>query len=483
MTEKILDNYSEKIVVGREQETTKLISLIENINADLVMVYGRRRVGKTYLIKNTYSRRINFHFTGGKLTESNKHLEQWAIKLNEQSAGKRQFEKPNNWMQAFSQLKLYLGSIRTKKRHIVFLDEVPWLDKHKSGFLAALEYHWNDWMTNQNLILVLCGSATSWMLKNVMNNTGGLHNRVTRHLKIEPFTLAETERFLIWKKIRWTKSEIMTAYMALGGIPYYLEQLSFELSAIQNIDALLFDPTGELKNEFQNLYRSLFDNYPAYEAVVKALATKRKGLTRNEIINFTKIENGGGLSKILKELEECSFIESYIPFGKKNQNALYHLTDEYTAFYFHFNPQNNGKNSFVTISQSATYKSWTGFAFENICFRHKHKIAAALGISGIFFTTPSFYYKGDEDTTGFQIDMLIDRADNVINICEMKYFNTIYEFSKKEMETAHYRMEKFRQITGTKKQLLYTIISNNGLKANQYSIGTISKSIEAKDLF
>ena len=483
MTEQNLDIFSEKIIIGRETETNKLNSLLDNTNADMVMVYGRRRVGKTYLIKNTFARRINFHFTGGKLTDSDEHLEQWATKLNDLSGGKTHYEKPNNWMLAFRQLRTYLSSTRTKKRQIVFLDEVPWLDKHKSGFLAALEYQWNDWMTNQNLILVLCGSATSWMLKNVMNNTGGLHNRVTRHLKIEPFTLSETERFLIWKKIKWTKSEILTAYMAIGGIPYYLEQLSFELSAIQNIDTLLFDPAGELKNEFQNLYRSLFNNYPAYEAVVKALASKRKGLTRSDIISLTKIENGGGLTKILTELEECSFMESYIPFGKKIQNSLYHLTDEYTAFYFHFNPKSKGKDSFIVLSQSAAFKSWTGYAFENICYKHKHKIAAALGISGMFFTTPSFYYKGDEENAGFQLDMLIDRADNVINICEMKYHNTAYEFSKKEMETAHYRMEKFRQITGTKKQLLYTLITNNGLKANQYSIGTVAKTIEAKDLF
>lgn len=483
MNKNIDEVFSEKIIVGREVEIAKLNALIDNTNADLVMVYGRRRVGKTYLIKNTYGRRIDFHFTGGKLTESNEHLEQWAIKLNEASAGKIHYEKPANWMQAFRQLKTYLNTIQTNKRRIVFLDEVPWLDKHKSGFLAALEYHWNDWITDQNLILVLCGSATSWMLKNIMNNAAGLHNRVTRHLKMVPFTLAETEKFLLWKKIKWTKTEIITAYMALGGIPYYLEQLSFETSAIQNIDSLLFDPVGELKNEFQNLYRALFDNYPAYEAVVKAIATKRKGLTRNEVIAITKIENGGGLSKILTELEECSFIESYIPYGKKTQNSLYQLTDEYTAFYFHFNPLKKGKGSFLTISQSATYKSWAGYAFENICMKHKDKIAVALGISGIFFTTPSFYYKGDENNAGFQIDMLIDRADNVINICEMKYYNTQYELSKKEMETTQYRIEKFRQITGTSKQILYTLVVSNGLKPNQYSIGTVAKTIEAKDLF
>ncbi len=477
------ENIVEKIVLGREIEIAKLNALVENQNADLVMVYGRRRVGKTYVIKNTYGSRMDFHFTGGKLTENEAHLVQWATKLNEAAINKIHFEKPADWMQAFTQLKTYLNTVKAKKRRIVFLDEVPWIDKHKSGFLAALEYHWNDWMTNQNMILVLCGSATSWMLNNIMNNDAGLHNRVTRHLKMVPFTLAETEKFLLWKKIKWTKSEIITIYMALGGIPYYLEQLSFEKSAIQNIDALLFDTAGELKNEFQNLYRSLFDNYTAYETVVKAIATKRKGLTRNEIMEKTKIENGGGLTKILTELEECSFIEGYIPFGKKAQNRLFHLNDEYTAFYFHFKPLNKSKNSFVTISQSSVYKSWAGYAFENICMRHKEKIAAALGIAGIFYTTPSFYYKGDAENEGFQIDMIIDRADNVINICEMKYYNTQYEFTKKEMEKVNYKIEKFRKITGSKKQILYTLITSKGLKPNQYSIGTVAKDIEASELF
>jgi uncharacterized protein len=474
---------AEKIVVGREIEISKLNALLENDNAELVMVYGRRRVGKTYIIKNTYGDKMNFHFTGGKLTDNDEHLEQWAIKLNEASADKIYFNTPKDWLDAFRQLKIYLNSLKTKKKRIVFLDEVPWLDKHKSGFLAALEYHWNDWMTDQNLILVLCGSATSWMLKNVMNNSAGLHNRVTRHLKMVPFTLAETEQFLLWKRIKWTKNEIISIYMALGGIPYYLEQLSFEKSAIQNIDRLLFNPAGELKNEFQNLYRSLFDNYMAYEAVVKAIATKRKGLTRSEIIQITKIENGGGLSKILTELEECSFIESYIPFGKKTQNSLYHLTDEYTAFYFHFNPLKKGKGSFVTLSQSASYKSWAGYAFENLCMRHKDKLVASLGISGMYYTTPSFYHKADSKSEGFQIDMLIDRADNVINVCEVKYYNAAYELNKKEMEAIHHKIEKFRLISCTKKQILYTLITSNGLKANQYSIGTVANTIEAKNLF
>ncbi len=472
-----------KIVVGREIEISKLNALLEYDNAELVMVYGRRRVGKTYIIKNTYGTKMDFQFTGGKFTDTDEHLEQWALKLTEAAAGKIHFETPKDWLQAFRQLQTYLDSLRSSKKRIVFLDEVPWLDKHKSGFLAALEYHWNDWMTDQNLILVLCGSATSWMLKNIMNNAAGLHNRVTRHLKMVPFTLAETEKFLLWKQIKWTKSEIITIYLALGGIPYYLEQLSFKKSAIQNIDDLLFNPSGELKNEFQNLYRSLFDNYTAYETVVKAIGTKRKGLTRSEIIQRTKIENGGGLTKIITELEECSFIESYIPFGKKIQNSLYHLTDEYTAFYFHFSPLKKGKGSFVSLSQSASYKSWTGYAFENLCMRHKDKLAVALGISGMYYTTPSFYHKADTESEGFQIDLLIDRADNVITICEVKYYNTVYELSKKEMEAIHNKIEKFRKISRTKKQILYTLITSNGLKPNQYSIGTVANTIGAKDLF
>ena len=473
---------NDKIVVGREEEIAKLNALLDHTNADLAMVYGRRRVGKTYVIKNTFGSKMDFQFTGGKLTTTEEHLEQWAIKLTEAS-NKISFEKPANWMQAFSQLKKYLRTVNAKKRRIVFLDEVPWLDNHRSGFLAALEYHWNDWMTDQNLALVLCGSATSWMLKNIVNNVAGLHNRVTSHIKMIPFTLAETEKFLLWKRIKWTQTEILTVYMSLGGIPYYLEQLSFGKSAIQNIDALLFDPAGELKNEFQNLYRALFDNYTAYEAVVKAIAKKRKGVTRNELIEITKIENGGGLTKILTELEECSFIESYIPFGKKIQNSLFHLTDEYTAFYFHFNPLKKGKGSFIAISQSTSYKSWAGYAFENICMRHKASLAKALGISGMYYTTPSFYQKADSKTSGFQVDMLIDRADNVINICEMKFYNAQYEFTKKEMEAANERVEKFRKITNTKKQLLYTLVTNKGLKPNQYSIGTVAKAIDASEFF
>ncbi len=271
--------------------------------------------------------------------------------------------------------------------------------------------------------------------------------------------------------------------MALGGVPYYLNEVQNGESVVQSIDRVLFSDKSPLKNEFQNLYSALFDQYEKYELVVKMLSTKQKGLTRQEIIEATKISNGGGLTRILTELEECSFIKSYIPFGKEKKDIIYRLVDEYSLFYFQFNPIKKPVGSFIQISNTAKYKIWAGFAFESVCIKHVSQIKQALGIGGIYATESSFYSKGNDAETGFQIDMLIDRSDNAINLCEMKFYATEYELSKKEAEKLHNRRELFRSKTQTQKYLINTLITTFGLKVNEYSTSTIDKALKMDALF
>ncbi len=471
------------IFVGREEEITTLQALAHTQQADLVAIIGRRRIGKTYLVKNAFKSQFTFHITGIKDADKATMIQAFIVKIEEFSTAKFPITVPDNWMDTFRLLKTYLTSIKSVKKKVIFLDEFPWMDSHKSGFLAAFEFFWNDWAVDQDITVIVCGSSTTWMLNNVVNNTAGLHNRITKYIRLAPFTLRETQQLLHGRGIKLPNYEIVQLYMALGGVPYYLNEVVQGESVIQSIDRMLFSEKSSLKNEFQNLYRALFDQYEKYELVVKALSLKQKGLTRQEIIDTTQLSNGGGLTRILTELEECAFIKSFQPFGKEKKDMMYRLIDEYSLFYFQFNPNKKPAGSFIQMSSSAKYKTWTGFAFESLCIKHIYQIKKALGISGIFSTESSFYTKGNEAETGFQIDMLIDRSDNAINICEMKFYGTEYELNKKEAEKLHTRRELFRAKTQSKKYLINTVVTTFGLKVNEYSASAVDKWLKMDALF
>ncbi len=472
-----------RLFVGREHEINELVSLSAVNQADMVAVLGRRRVGKTYLIKHAYQGAIDFHFTGIKNAKKSDLLTAFTNKIVEYSVKNAAIEIPKTWLGAFEILKNHLKTLPKNKKKVVFLDEFPWISNHRSGFLQAFEYFWNDWAVDQNITVIICGSSTSWMIKYVMNNKAGLHNRITKYIKIKPFTLKETEQYFIAKGMPISKFEIAKLYMAIGGIPYYLNEVKKGYSAIQNIDQILFSEKSTLKNEFNNLYKALFDNYLNYELVIKAISSKRIGISRYEIIKLTKITNGGGLSKILNELEECDFIQNYVPFGKEKRDGLYRLIDEYSMFYYQFNPHKNIEGSFISLNESPKMNAWAGFAFETLCLKHTKEIKEALKIAGIFSKESSYNSKGNEDEIGVQIDLLIDRNDNCINICEIKYSQDLFELSKIEAEKIRKRKEIFRKKAKVKKQLFNTLITTYGLKPNMYSIETFENTIVLDQLF
>ena len=469
--------------VGRTEEITTLQSLLDSEQADLVAIIGRRRIGKTYLVKNAYKTSFSFHITGVKDANKMTMIKAFVTKIEELSESKLPLAVPDNWLDAFRLLKNYLISLKSTQKKIVFLDEFPWMDSRKSGFLSAFEFFWNDWAVDQNITVIVCGSSTTWMLNNVLNNKAGLHNRITKYIRLEPFTLREARQLLHTKGLKLPDYDIAQLYMAMGGVPYYLNEVESGESVIQSIDRILFSEKSSLKNEFQNLYRALFDQYEKYELVVRVLSAKQKGLTRQEIIDATKISNGGGLTRILTELEECSFIKSFQPFGKEKKDLIYRLIDEYSLFYFQFNPQKKPAGSFIQMSTTPKYKAWSGFAFESLCIKHTPQIKQALGIGGIFSTESSFYFKGDATESGFQIDMLIDRSDNAINLCEMKFYATVYELTKKEAEKLQLRRELFRNKTQTSKYLINTLMTTFGIKTNEHSASGIDKVLMLDALF
>jgi uncharacterized protein len=470
-----------KELVGREFEVDKLQQIAANAHAELVAVIGRRRVGKTHLIKTTFKNKFSFDFTAINTESTSVQLELFTKKIQEYSKTALPIATPNNWNEAFNNLKTILTS---RKKKIVFLDEMPWMDTPYSEFLSAFEYFWNDWAVNKNIMIIVCGSATSWMIENIKNNTGGLHNRVSQYIHLKPFTLAQTELYLKKRNIKWTKLEIAMLYMAVGGIPYYLNEITKpHFSAAQNIDALLFNPKSNLYTEFENLYRSLFTYYYNYELVVKALASKKMGLTRNEIAKATKISNGGGLTKVLRELCECDFVQSYTVFGKEKKDTLYQLIDEYSLFYLTFNPTKKSKGWFLANLDNAQVNNWKGKAFEMLCAKHVEGIKNAMGIGGLYTEAYAYYKKGTANKEGFQIDLLLDRKDNVINICEAKYAQIEYSLKKAEAEKIMKRKEYFRETSKTKKQLSNVLITPIGLKKNAESLGIIDYVATLQDLF
>ncbi len=394
--------------------------------------------------------------------------------------------QPTDWLEAFHQLKTYLESLAdSEKRKVVFIDELPWMAAGKSDFLTGFSYFWNSYAAKANIVVVICGSATAWMIQKIINDKGGLHNRVTRRIHLQAFTLAETEAYFQERHIVFDRYQLLLLYMTMGGIPHYLDQVEGGKSAIQNIDDICFQPQGLLRTEFDNLYSSLFANPERYESIITALSSTWKSMSRIEIIEHTDITDGGGLTMMLQELEQSGFISSYIPFGKKKKDTLFRLTDCYSLFYLKFIRDIPAKEtiSWQSLSQTQKWVTWTGYAFENICFQHIDQIKSALSIAGVHTNQYSFLAKKTEENEGTQIDLLIDRQDNVISLCEVKFYNDAWLLTKAEAENLRRKQRIFRQVTGTKKQIFIVLITTFDLIQNQHSIGLVDNVLDMNALF
>lgn len=475
----------QNILIGREKERTILQKVLKSARAEMVAVVGRRRVGKTFLVHTVYRNHIDFEVTGIQDATRKEQLQNFMLQLAKFSKGSFPQTQPKNWLEAFSFLTQFLELKQKKDKLVVFLDELPWLATHRSGFLKGLSYFWNSWAVQQHIVVVICGSATSWMIRKVIHHKGGLHNRITKRINLLPFTLPETEAFLKSKHFNFERYQILHLYMAMGGVPHYLEEIEGGKSAAQNINEICFAPNGMLRDEFSKLYVSLFENAEIHTEVVRALAKKRKGLTRSEIVESASLSAGGGLTKVLEELLHSGFISVYLPFGKKKKDSLYRLTDEYSFFYLQFieNNRNQGTNIWQQLSQTQSYISWAGYTFESICLKHLPQIKKKLGISGVFTTASTFIKKGNEGEKGTQIDLLVDRNDHVINICEMKFYNAALTISKSYAMELRNKTAIFKETTGTRKQIFLTIISTFGVKPNKYSLGLVDLEVVIEDLF
>ncbi|MEM0991715.1 MAG: ATP-binding protein [Bacteroidota bacterium] len=472
-------------LVGREEEQRILQKALDSDSAEMVAVIGRRRVGKTFLVESIYEERIAFQITGLQNQPKSKQLRNFQDQLSEYADTPLPVKLPEDWLEAFQLLRTYLKTVVGATKKVLFFDELPWLATHKSGFLSAFGYFWNTWAAKQNLVVVICGSAAAWMIQKVVNNKGGLHNRITKRIYLAPFTLAETATFLESRNIYFDPYQIIQLYMAMGGIPHYLKEVESDKSAIQNIDYICFSKNGLLRDEFLRLYPSLFSNADNHFQVVRALATKRQGLTRKEIVQQSKVADGGGLTKVLEELTYSGFVSLFPVFGKKKRGKLYRLTDEYSLFYLQFIENQEHQTSAVWqhLSQTSQYKSWSGYAFESICLKHIEQIKDALNISGIYSFASSYYKKGNDTQQGVQIDLLLDRNDQVINLFELKFHQEPFVITKSYAAQLRQKMAAFRYHTQSRKQLSWILISTFGLVSNKHSSGLVANTLNLEDLF
>lgn len=455
-------------IIGRRHEQEILANCVESDKAEFIAIYGRRRIGKTFLVKQYFAEKFDFYITAlYKITRS-EQLRLWQEQLKQYSGIKRQ--KPKDWFEAFTQLREYIETLGGKEKIIIFIDELPWLDTPKSGFIRALELFWNGWAAEQKgLKLVVCGSATTWMTNKLLGDKGGLHNRVTRPIRLAPFTLKETEEYLQQKiHAAWERKDVLDAYMILGGTPFYLSLLRPELTLWQNIDELFFSQDAVLRTEYGFLFNSLFNDAAMYRRIVETLATKLKGMTRQELVEQLKINDSGKLTEALDNLVKCDFLRRYQAFGKKGRNMLYQLSDMYTLFYLRFVKNYHGMNEHTWSSmEEGKRNAWAGYAFEQVCILHTNQIKAALGITGIASDVCSWSYRSKEQSA--QIDLIIDRGDKAIDLCEMKYSDREFELKKDYVEWLRERRDLFREVTGTNKTLRLTMIASSGVKNNMYS--------------
>ena len=471
------------MLVARKKERDLLKSAFEADESQFIAVFGRRRVGKTYLIREAYQGRFTFQHTGYANTGTKGQLFAFAASLKEH--GLQDCGTPANWLEAFELLKDLIRNSRSERK-VIFIDELSWMDSGRSDLMSALEGFWNGWASaRKDIVLIVCGSATSWMLSKIVHNKGGLYNRLTSQINLMPFTLAECAEYAAAHGIVMNRHQLLECYMAMGGVPYYWSLLRKELSLSQNIDQIFFAENAPLKNEFRYLFHSLFKHPEGYIAIIEALGTRKAGMERLELLEATGMTNSGGFTSKLEELEECGFIRKYLEYGKERKNAVYQLMDNFVLFHYKFLEKRPSDEHYWSNQENTPARNaWTGIAFERVCFQHLAEMKKALGISGVVTEVSTWSCTADPDRgiNGSQIDLLIDRRDQVVNLCEMKYSTQEYGITKKVDADIRHKVNDFRAVTGTKSAIHVTFVTPYGLAQNSYA-GNVQSEITANDLF
>lgn len=464
-------------IIGRKSELKILQLAINSDRSELVAIYGRRRVGKTFLIRETYKKEIIFEVSGIPDGSYSQQLTNFFNKVIEKSDKFKSRNTPKDWLEAFNLLGEYISTLKSKEKKVVFIDELPWIHTPKSNFISLFSHFWNDFCTKRDdLVVVVCGSAASFMINKVIKDKKGLHNRITYPIRLLPFNLYETELFLKSKKVNLGRYDYLQIYMAIGGIPHYLDKLISGDSVATAIDRLCFQPGGLLVDEFNVVFASLFESSSNHEKIVETLAASKKGLTRDEIVSKTGLSSGGGLTRTLIELSESGFIAEYKPFNKVKKEALYRLSDEYSLFFIKY-IKNNSDDSWTALFNSRSYLSWGGLAFESVCLKHVTQIKKALGIGGISANSSSWRNENA------QIDLVIDRSDNCVNLCEMKFSVSEFTINKTYNDSLLNKKCEFMKELRSRKNIFITMVTSFGVKINPNSGNSMDNQVTMDSLF
>jgi AAA+ ATPase superfamily predicted ATPase len=470
-------------VSGRLRERERLHRALASTRPEFLAIYGRRRVGKTFLIRRWFTGKARFFEVsgryGGTLADN---LRVFADAMSDAFHAGAKLAVPSSWHEAFRALERELERHRSKHKWVLFFDELPWLVTHKSGCLEELEHFWNSWCSKRpNIILIVCGSAASWMLRHVVHGHGGLHNRLTETIRLLPFSLAEAHQFLEDRGVRLTRHQMVELYMVTGGVPHYLEKVRRGQSIAQIINALCFDPDGALAGEFDHLFASLFSDDEIYRRIVGQLARTRYGVPRDDLLRAVGASSGGGINRVLINLEEAGFIQTVIPFGRARRDRFYRLVDEFSLFHLQWlEGRRRGKRGdWTAIRGTAKWNNWAGLAFEALCLKHVDVIERALGISGVRTDASSWQHQArGRDDAGAQIDLLIDRADDVISVCELKHTVNPFTITKRYAEDLRRKLAVFQRETRTRKNLQLVLITTAGVLANAYSRDLVDRQVE-----
>lgn len=479
------------MLIGRKKERTQLNKILNSGKSEFLAVYGRRRIGKTFLIRQFFEKvGLYFELAGVKNANTKDQLKRFANQFSKSFYSGKPIKTPISWLDAFETLASNIEKTQYDGRIILFFDELPWLASKRSKFLSALDYLWNHDLSRDNrIILVVCGSAAAWMIKKIIHDKGGLHGRLTRQMRLMPFTLSETKEFLYSKNIDIEHQQILEIYMSLGGVPKYLDYIESVESSAQLINQLFFDVAAPLQQEFYEIYSSLFDDYEKHITIVKILANKHYGLTKNELLKLANLHSGGSSTNILRELEASGFI-MYIPsYGKKKSSGCYKLIDEFSLFFLKFVDQvvtekMSTQNYWITRRNSPAWYAWAGYAFENVCWRHLNALVAEMGLGAVHVVVSQWrHLAANKADRGAQLDMIIDRADRVINLCEMKYSDGVYCMTKEVAASINTKRQVFRHKVGAKKALLNILITAQDAGKNSHFHAAIDQHITIQSLF
>lgn len=472
------------ILVGRENERSMLLNAYSSFKPEFAVVYGRRRVGKTYLVDATFDGKYSFRHSAlppatddrqSEMSPLQRQLTHFYYSLL--SFGLKPTKKPKNWAEAFYLLETLLSK-KENERLVIFLDELPWFDTPKSDFVSHFVGFWNNWACFHNVLLIVSGSSISWITNKIFLDHGGLYGRPTLRIGLLPFTLKETERFLIQKGIVLSRYDIALAYIYFGGIPYYLDILQPGLSLPQSIDQAFFAENAPLRNEFDNLFKASFGRPEAIRDIVLALNTRRDGLTRDEILKQIGKEDGGTFSENIKSLEQANFVSSYKRLGEADKR--YRLIDAFSKFALLFQEglETHDEHYFSNNSNSGSLNALKGYGFENLCFSHVPQIKFALGISGVACSAYSYSLKKD----GAQIDMVLQRKDNIVNLCEMKFTTEPYRLSKEDEESTHQKVSAIEKLIPDSSAVHPVLVTTYPVGSSRYQ-SLFVKIITLDDLF